>query len=101
MLCVCRGGGQAGRLLRGKGEGGLGPKNGCTNNGPARFSLLFFPPWSLWCGRGGVGFGGKPPPLVFNYSKDALVAVGGGGGHLLLVYGGQNGGHGTRLSLIM
>ena len=31
----------------------------------------FFPRWSLW------GLGGGPPPLVSNYSKDAL---GGGGG---------------------
>ena len=40
-------------------------------------------------GRGGGGFGGGvPPPLVFNYSKEALWGVGGGSYH-----SAQNGGN--------
>ena len=41
--------------------------------------LRFFPRRSLWSeghcglGRGGGGFGGAPPPLVFEYSKDTLA----------------------------
>ena len=61
----------AGRLL--SGGGGGGGKSLCIKNGPTRFFLpygkfCFFPRWSLWSGEGGR----VPPPLDFNYSKDAL-----------------------------
>ena len=71
-----------GRLLSGGGEG----TSLCTKNGPIRFSHLQISSLLtmvalVW--GGGEGVWGEPPPLVFDYSKDALLEA-----HCRLLYFG-------------
>ena len=84
------GGGGAGLLLSRGGEGGRGFWT--QNLVYQKWSNQIFPIVNFvfshyghfGLGRGGGGFGGGvPPPLVFNYSKEAL----GGGGMLNYLFG--------------
>ena len=78
-------GGGAGLLLSRGGEGGRGfwTQNLVYQKWPDQIfpivNFVFFQ-WPLWSGEGGRGFWGRapPPPLIFNYSKEAL-GVGGMG----------------------
>ena len=82
------GGGGAGLLLSRGGGGGEGGRGFWTQNlvyqkWPDQIfpivNFVFSHYGHFGLGRGGGGFGGGPPTLVFNYSKEAL----GGGGFAL------------------